>query len=119
MARDLALGRNVLGHEPEPVPPQDPEAAALFDAIRLRASGMVQRESHSVWWRGARGWCFEDDGSLLVIAVPSPQFVAWYRALYMGTLATCAREVGREGLRFRFVVIDPDEGPKVHDGSVR
>jgi hypothetical protein len=112
---------NVLGHEPEPVPAFDPDAAQFFEAIRLRASGVIQAEAFATWWRPARGWHWEDSGppeKVLVIALPSPQFVCWWRALYMGWLATFARELGREGLRFRFVVVD-EETATPHDGSIR
>lgn len=108
--------RNVLGHEPEPLPERDPDAAAFFEAIRLRASGAIQADAFATWWRPAQGWAWEPE--TLVIALPSPQFVCWWRALYMGWLATFARELGRDGLRFRFVVVDP-EPPTLHDGSVR
>ena len=120
MARDTALGRNVLGHEPEPLPERDPDAAAFFEAIRLRASGSIQADAFATWWRPARGWSWEqgDTPGTLVIALPSVQFVLWWRALYMGWLTTFARELDREGLRFRFVVIDP-EPATTHEGSVR
>ena len=120
MARDTALGRNVLGHEPEPLPERDPDAAEFFEAIRLRASGAIQADAFATWWRPAQGWSWEqgDTPETLVIALPSVQFVCWWRALYMGWLATFARELGREGLRFRFVVVEP-EPATTHEGSVR
>ena len=111
--------RNVLGHEPEPVPERDPDAEQFFEAIRLRASWAIQADAFATWWRPARGWCWESETLVtLVIALPSVQFVCWWRALYMGWLATFARELGREGLRFRFVVVDP-EPAATHEGSVR
>jgi len=120
--------RNVLGHEPEVLPAQDPDAAEFFEAIRLRASGAIQADAFATWWRPARGWSWEDHGAdvsagqpgrtVLVIALPSPQFVMWWRALYMGWLETFARELGREGMRFRFLVVDA-EPATVHEGSIR
>jgi len=107
--RDMAPALpDVLGNEPEPIPAQDPAAAALFEAIRLRASGYIDQVRFACWWRPVRGWCFEEGGARLVIAVPTPQFAMWWRGAYMGQLASCARELGREGLAFRFLVVEPE-----------
>lgn len=98
--------RDALGNLPEQLPAREPEAEQLFDALRLRASGVVSREDFDDTWRPACGWALEEGGARLVIAVPSAVFVAWFRARWMGQLASCARELGREGLEFRFIVVD-------------
>lgn len=110
--------RDVLGHEAEPAPPEDATAREFFEAMKLRASGAIQLESFRTWWTPAVGRAWEDEGRRIVIAVPSVQFVLWWRALYMGWLATFARECGRQGLEFRFVVV-PSVEPTLHGGSIR
>ncbi len=94
----------------EPLPPQDQEATAFFDAMRVRLSGVIPPHEFVTWFRPVQGWCWEQSRDLLVLRVPSPQFARQMR-YFKDRLRAAASELGRPELGFRTIVapLEDDE----------
>lgn len=99
---------------PDPLPEQQPEAAAFFDSMRTRLSGILSREALATWFRPVEGRAWE--GDTLVLTVPSKQFADQLR-FYAPRMRAAGAELGRPELHFRTIVVA--EEAVVHDGSIR
>lgn len=118
-ARRMELEERQAEDLPPPVPtaPEvNPEAAALFEAVRTRLSGVLDSRAWATWIRPLYGLGFRLGDDALVIAAPSRQFVEWVGRNYSDAIAGGLRDLGRES-RFELRVVA--EPATLHAGSIR
>jgi hypothetical protein len=97
-----------------PTHPEHVDAVQLFEAVRLRLSGVIPQESFATWVRGleADGW----DGETFVIAAPSSEAKRWVRGQYHDQIKRAFIELGHSGpLRIMVRARDP---ATLHDGTL-
>ncbi len=98
------------------VPPQDGEAMSFFVSMRDKLKGEMNAQAWATWIRGAEGWVWEDDGRVLVLAVPGQPHAEMLRGTYADTLRSAAAELGKS---LKFKVFVRQEEQTLHNGSVR
>ncbi len=117
VARRMELEERQVEDSPPPAPPApevDPEAEALFEAVRTRLSGVLDSRAFATWIRPLSGLAFSDGA--LVVAAPNRQFVEWVGHNYSAPIARALQDLGREA-RFELRVVA--EPVALHAGSIR
>jgi hypothetical protein len=118
VARRLELEERIVEDSPPSAPPPpeiDPDAAALFEAVRLRLSGCVDSRAFATWIRPLFGIAFGAGG--LIIGAPNAQFVEWVGHNYGSQIGRALVDLGRAGGAFQLIAMP--EPVTLHSGSIR
>jgi chromosomal replication initiator protein len=84
---------------------------SLWDEVLVRVEDKVNPHSFATWFRPTTA--VAEDGSRLVVSVPSPQFKDWISKNYQGVIGEALHELGRDDVRVVF-----ECGPKPESAGV-
>lgn len=114
--------RRTIPAPPAPAEPQEAlpelqtEALDLFEAMKVRLSGVLPLQTHATWVRPVFGQAFKDGA--LVLVCPSREHAGWLKN-HADQLRAAAAELDRPQAAFRAIVQRPGEDAPEHTGSVR